>query len=118
SQLAEFIRDCAQTLVRCRQYLLHSYILGYSLSQCAAKNTFHIQQGFLQGNAEWLLVLQEKETDELDRNEILNYSASCQKYLDSLIEFFANDAQELLMAKIEQTDMIEEKEQKDKSQKE
>ncbi|KAA6361683.1 MAG: hypothetical protein EZS28_042790, partial [Streblomastix strix] len=121
---SEFIHDCAQTLVRCRQYLLHSYILGYSVPYCIAKNTFQIQQGFLQGNAEWLLVLQEKEAEELDRNEILNYSASCQKYLDNLIEFFANDAQELLMAKIEQsdnveqTDMIEEKEQKDKSQKE
>ncbi|KAA6377493.1 MAG: putative ubiquitin-protein ligase [Streblomastix strix] len=91
-KVTEFIRESALTLVRCREFILHSYIFAYSIPRCQAKSLFEMQQGDLLASTEQLCKIQEGKIQQLDRMQMIHFSSLAQHHLDNLIKFFASEA--------------------------
>ncbi|KAA6394039.1 MAG: putative ubiquitin-conjugating enzyme E2-binding protein 1 [Streblomastix strix] len=95
-ETAQFIRECALTLVRCREFIMHSYILAYCLPKSPQKQLFELQQGSLLASTEMLCKIQEGKIEDLERDKMMHFSQLSKHHLDSLIEFSASDQQEFI----------------------
>ncbi|KAA6356841.1 MAG: hypothetical protein EZS28_047632 [Streblomastix strix] len=93
---AEFIRDCAATLVKCREFLLNSTILGFFSKTSKAKEFFDYQQKELQMSIEYLSKLMELPTAQIERMEMMHINTISIQHLEKLIKNFAEDGLERL----------------------
>ncbi|KAA6385040.1 MAG: putative ubiquitin-conjugating enzyme E2-binding protein 1 [Streblomastix strix] len=93
---AEFIRDSALTLVQCREFIMHSYILTYCLPASQIKKLLQMQIGDLLASTEELCRFQEGRLNRINRLEMMKFNKISQQHLNNLIKYFATDVQELL----------------------
>ncbi|KAA6386023.1 MAG: putative E3 ubiquitin-protein ligase dbl4, partial [Streblomastix strix] len=93
---AEFIRDCAATLVKCREFLLNSIILGFFSKTSKAKEFFDYQQKELQMSIEELSKLMELPAAQIERMEMMHISTISIQHLEKLIKHFSEDGLERL----------------------
>ncbi|KAH7825213.1 putative ubiquitin-conjugating enzyme E2-binding protein 1 [Monocercomonoides exilis] len=87
---AEFIAEALDVLIDCRKVLVHSYILAFSMKESSHKELFEFMQADLEKNTEKLSFLTELPVNQIDRMQLLQYTANSKQYLEKLTEAFSS----------------------------
>mmetsp|Transcript_15672 Transcript_15672/g.26277 ORF Transcript_15672/g.26277 Transcript_15672/m.26277 type:complete len:535 (-) Transcript_15672:219-1823(-) len=82
-----FLRDAADQVIKCRRILMYTYVMGYFLPDSARnKQLFERHQEMLEVYTERLHEFAEtKDLSLLDRVEVANYTATVERFRQSLL---------------------------------
>jgi ariadne-1 len=82
----QFYKDAAKLVYDCRLVLKYTYVFAYNLSLGNAKDLFEYMQSNLESNVESLSEMSEKDINELNRENVINFCSTTKTLKGNLLQ--------------------------------